>query len=228
MADLTYHGGTSGKTLHAQILDVGDNVVDMPAGTAERSAVYGFDASDLTAAGVATGLYKPPVLVGSAAGHDVTDAVDGHMEEFYFDATAVTVINGIQRAAELAITAKGLTALTADEVVVERTFYVGHSGNTARNIITLNTWTSGTVTIAVDFSGILNEGTVIQTVDTAVVTNDATQVVVATTSLRIHKGLEQALFDVASIDATTAHTVKTTITTTDSQTLSLTGRLDVE
>jgi len=122
----------------------------------------------------------------------------------------------------------GGTTVTADDIVDSRTFHAGREGNTSWNIITVNTWTTGTITLAVDFSHILNEDTGIFTVDSATVTNDADQTTTTTSSLARQKTFRAANFDVAAITAASSHTCKITITTIDSQTLSLTGTLKVE
>ena len=119
------------------------------------------------------------------------------------------------------------TSVTADEIASARTWYASTEGYRSRNIITLNTWTSGTITLAADFTGLLNDGTALSTVDSVVLTNDADQTTVAATGLARQKGLRNANAVVAAITTASTHTVAWKVTTTDDQQLTLTGKLTV-
>ena len=119
------------------------------------------------------------------------------------------------------------TPLTADTIAQYRTFIADIEGNQASNIVTLNTWSSGTITLAADFARALNPDTTIDTVDTVTVTKtDATTV--ATSNLAKQANQQAANFDVAAIAAAGTFTVRVDVTTVDGQALSLTGTLIVE
>lgn len=123
--------------------------------------------------------------------------------------------------------------LTADKVAKSRTFAIGVEGNKADNIVTLNTWSTGTVTLAVDFDGGdesngLNPGSTILTFDAVTVTNNADATTITTSNKLVQQNKKAANFDVAAIATAGTFTVRAEVTTTDSQKLTLVGTLVVE
>jgi hypothetical protein len=113
--------------------------------------------------------------------------------------------------------------VTAADVDNSRTFFVGEDGYRSRNIVTANTWSSGTRTFGCDFSAALDDpATTLAGVTSVAVTGPVT-----TSELRLHVSKRKVLFDVAAIAAAATKTVTVTVTTADSQTLVVTGTLEV-
>ena len=171
-----------------------------------------------------------------AAGGNLLDEFDHQPQSDVMERAAKDAIDAKQADFTLAATdatgqvtsTNGVSAITADEVAESRTFYVGREGSRSRNIVTLNTWSTGTVTLAVDFLDLLNPDTAITSVDTVTVTNVATGVTVTTSNLRRQKGLRKANFDVASIASAGRFDVVIKVTSTDTQPLTMAGTLAVE
>jgi hypothetical protein len=123
------------------------------------------------------------------------------------------------------------TSVTADRVPRQRTWFLGSEGNTARNIVTVNAWSSGTMDFAFDFSEILDQSdTTINTVSSVTVVQRDGSPTITTSSLRKHQEQKIAIFTCAAISAANAGTydVTITITTADSNTIVVEGVLEVE
>lgn len=122
-------------------------------------------------------------------------------------------------------------SVTADRVAKQRTWYLGSEGNTARNIVTINAWASGTNDFAFDFSEILDQSdTTINTVSSVTVIQRDGSPTITTSALRKHQEQKIAIFTCAAISAANAGTydVTITITTADSNTIVVEGVLEVE
>ena len=122
-------------------------------------------------------------------------------------------------------------SVTADRVAKQQTFFIGSEGNVARNIVTLNAWSSGTRTLAFDFSELLDQAdTRINAVSTVTVVQSDGSPSITTSNLRKHQNGKVAIWDTAAISSANAGTyvVTVTITTLDSNTIVVTGTLEVD
>lgn len=189
-------------------------LADLPT-TAEQAVA---DGQILSAVGAVSTQVGTPV--GASIADDIADAKA--------DTAAILVDTGTTLPAAIDGIEGGGT-VTADRVPKQLTFYIGSEGNTSRNIVTLNDWSSGTRTLAFDLSELLNQSdTTISTVDTVTVVKGVTSI--TTSNLRKHQNQKIALWDTAAISSanTGTYVVTVTITTADSNTIVLTGTLEVE
>jgi len=143
--------------------------------------------------------------------------------------TAGTYAEAISYLDAAVSSAVSANTVTADRVAKQVTFYVGAEGNTSRNIVTLNDWSTGTRTIGYDFTELLNQmDTTLSTVDSVTVVKGVTSI--TTSNLRKHQNGKVAMWDTAAISSanTGTYVVTVTVTTTDSNTIVVTGTLEVE
>lgn len=150
--------------------------------------------------------------------------------------TAETAIQSVKTTTDANLDARVSEAITvntvtADRVPKQNTFYLGSEGNVARNIVTLNAWSSGTRTLGFDFSEILKQtDSAINSVSAVTVVQADGSPSITTTNLRKHQSGDIAIWDTAAISAANAGTyvVTVTITTADSNTIVATGTLEVD
>lgn len=184
-----------------------------------------------------------------AAGSADDDAYNGHMAMLTDQSTAtqksavrIADYDGGTRTVTLADTPKFTIAAsdvvevlavqppaltTSDSVSQSRTLFI--DGRRSRSIVELNAWSSGTVTIAIDMDSpsALNPGTTISSLDSVTVTNDSDASTTTTSNLTLQQNARKANFNVAAISSASTHTVSATITTSDANTLVLTGKIRV-
>lgn len=165
------------------------------------------------------------------------DAVNGETDvDNYFESRASTGVNGLGYTAARAGNLDNLAALTPNVIVKRRTFRSNVDGVTAQNVVTLATWSSGTVTLSADFGAILhqqnegqlNPGTTIASITSVTVVKNSDSSTVTTSNLVVRQGKRAINFDVATISTAGAFTVTAKVLTTDGQTLTLKGNLIVE
>lgn len=170
---------------------------------------------------------------------DKIDTIGGNVDDIETAADAIlvdtgTTIPGILGTPDGASIAADIAAVgtantvTADRVAKQATFFVGSEGNSSRNIVTLNAWSSGTRTLGYDLTELLEQAdTNLNTVTSVTVEGNAS---ITTSNLRKHQNGKVALWDTAAISEANAGTylVTVTVTTLDSNTIVLTGTLEVE
>lgn len=118
--------------------------------------------------------------------------------------------------------------IAADELNSARTFYISQDGYRARNVITINVWVNGKITLACDFGHLLNPETAIFTANSVKVTNVDTLTEITTSDLRRQKNFRVVNADVGTITAAGEYMVEWQVTTSDSQTLTASGTLLVK
>jgi hypothetical protein len=215
--------------------------VDVATSTRASSTTLGTPAGASIAADIAAAKADTTTLTGRltaprAAALDNLDAAVSTRSTFTpaSDAlpgspTAGTYAEAISYLDAAVSSAVSANTVTADRVAKQVTFYVGAEGNTSRNIVTLNDWSTGTRTIGYDFTELLNQmDTTLSTVDSVTVVKGVTSI--TTSNLRKHQNGKVAMWDTAAISSanTGTYVVTVTVTTTDSNTIVVTGTLEVE
>lgn len=160
-----------------------------------------------------------------------TGTVDG-VDQSGYDVARFTIGQYMSRSEieeVVTIETGGAAQLTATEVPRQLTFFVGSEGAVSRNIITLKAWSSGTRTLAYDLSELLDQAnTTINTVTSVTVAKSGTSI--TTSNLRKHQEQKKAIWETAAISSanTGTYTVTITLVTIDSNTIVVTGTLEVE
>lgn len=115
-----------------------------------------------------------------------------------------------------------------DNISNVRTLFI--NGTTSTSIAEVNRWSSGVVTVACDCDNVntLNPGTTITSVVSATVISDSDASQTPTSDLRIQQNRRKANFSIDPINAAGWHTCAVTVMTSDGQTMTFTGKLQVK
>ena len=126
------------------------------------------------------------------------------------------------------VSLSGGGTLTADVLPGHRTWKTGREGNTSEQIVKLNTWSTGTRAVSVDFTKALSPGATINAFSSATATRNSDSSTVTTSGLATRQDKRAVNFEIAAISTAGTYTIEATVTTTDSMTFSLKGTLIVE
>lgn len=216
--------GTFGKTLSAIATGVDTDIPDDIE--AARLSVYNKVSADTAALGS---------TLATAAGLSAvaSDASDAKAAAESAD-TKIGTPTDTDLATDIANVATGVSGLssnatvTADRVPKTSTFYIGSEGYRARNIVSMNAWSTGTRTLAFDLTELLRQSdTTINAVSSVTVVDSGSNSI-TTSNLRKHQSEMIALWDTAAMTVTGNATVTVTITTADSNTIVVTGTLSIQ